>query len=92
MVREGLCEEVNGSRDPREAPRPGCLRARSIERELCVQRPEAGLCLGTDKNTCSGRNNREGEVGAHDPFFWSYGLDCQNGPRLPVTHQSLVGV
>ena len=53
--------------------------------------PEAGLCLGTDKTQRSRRSNREGE-GGHDPFFCGYGLDCQNDPRVPVTHRSLVGV
>ena len=54
--------------------------------------PEAGLCLGTDKTQRSGRSNRERERGGHDPFFCGYGLDCQNDPRVPVTHRSLVGI
>ena len=57
VSREDLCEEANGSRDPREGPRPTWTRFR-VGIGKC-KGTETGRCLGIDKRKCSWRTRKE---------------------------------
>lgn len=82
MVREDLCEEVNGCSDPGKDTKAKMGEGR-IHREGTAGAKVQRQDYTSDKRQCSWRARSKGE---EMDLLYGYGGDCQNGHRIPATH------